>query len=98
MYYSVHLISGDFIPSLKNLKALLGSLTDWCELGRWLDMPDSKLDTIKISDSNRMELMLTEWHQSHPAPSWQLVARALYKRKELREHNILKDLKYNAGT
>ena len=43
--------------------------------------------------------MLQEWLQHHPAPSWKLVAWALYRSGGLTEHNMLKQLygKYVTG-
>ena len=40
------------------------------------------------------ESMLEEWLQNHPAPSWKLVAWALYRMDvgQLTEHSVLKQL------
>ena len=40
------------------------------------------------------ESMLEEWLQNHPAPSWKLVAWAIYRRNkgQLTEHSVLKQL------
>ena len=40
------------------------------------------------------ESMLEEWLQNHPAPSWKLVAWALYRNwgGRLTEHHVLKQL------
>ena len=65
--------------------AALQDVTDCDMLGRWLDVPLSRRQVMSGKES-----MLEEWLQNHPAPSWKLVAWALYKSGGLTEHNVLK--------
>ena len=61
----------------------------WSELGQWLNIPDSRSEVMTGKES-----MLEEWLQNHPAPSWKLIAWALYRSSggQLTEHNVLKQL------
>ena len=75
-----------------NLLSALQGVDDWKELGLWLDVPFSRRAVMSGKES-----MLEEWLQSHPAPSWKLVAWALYRSNDgisgrLIEHNVLKQL------
>ena len=54
---------------------------EWHNLGRYLDVPYSIRSEIKKKYSDktqRKQAMLEEWRNHHPAPSWMLVANALY--------------------
>ena len=64
-------------------------MSNWSGLGAWLDVPYSRRDVMTEKES-----MLEEWLRNHPAPSWKLVAWALYRRGDgkLTEHNVLKQL------
>ena len=55
----------------------------------WLDVPKSRRYVMSGKES-----MVEEWLQNHPAPSWRLVAWALYRSSngQLIEHNVLKQL------
>ena len=72
----------------KLISALQG-VANWQELGYWLGIPMSKRNMMTEKES-----MLEEWLQNHPAPSWKLVAWALYRNYEgqLTEHSVLKQL------
>ena len=61
-------------------------MTDWKVLGEWLDVPRSRLDVMTGKES-----MLREWLDNHPAPSWELLAWALYMSGygQLTEHSVL---------
>ena len=55
---------------------------EWDTLGHYLRVPDSIRSEImkKYSDdTQRKQAMLEEWRNHHPAPSWMLVADALYR-------------------
>ena len=54
---------------------------DWHGLGHYLDVPGSIRNEIEkkySDDAQRKQVMLEEWRNHHPAPSWMLVANALY--------------------
>ena len=71
----------------QNLLTLLKSVDNWFGLGTWLDVPKSRRAVMTGKES-----MPEEWLKNHPAPSWKLVAWALYRSQELTEHNVLKQL------
>ena len=63
-------------------------------------MPPSILNEIKVKysdDTQRKQAMLEEWRNHHPAPSWMLVANALYRMFISRDygkyHNVLQLVK-----
>ena len=54
---------------------------EWSRLADYLDVPESIKGEIKEkfpSITQRKKAMLEEWRTHHPAPSWMLVATALY--------------------
>ena len=54
---------------------------EWSRLADYLDVPESIKGEIKekfFSITQRKQAMLEEWRTHHPAPSWMLVATALY--------------------
>ena len=54
---------------------------EWDDLGDYLGVPTSILSEIQkkySDDTQRKQAMLEEWRNHHPAPSWMLVADALY--------------------
>lgn len=67
--------------------AALEKVKSWKELGAWLDVPRFRRDTIA-----EKQTMLNEWLENHPAPSWKILAWALYRRGKAMEHNVLKQL------
>ena len=79
----------DSTLTVQHLLTALQGVADWKGLGMWLDVPRSRRDVMTGKES-----MLEEWLQNHPAPSWKLVAWALYRkgRGQLTEHNVLKQL------
>ena len=83
----------DSTLTVRNLLSALQNVAEWRWLGVWLDVPKSRRDVMSGKES-----MLEEWLQNHPAPSWKLVAWALYKRGDgqvtgvVTEHNVLKQL------
>ena len=77
----------DHTLTIDNLLAALQSVTDWFRLGEWLDVLPSRLAAM-----SGMEDLIREWLKHHPAPSWKLVAWALYRTREVTEHNVLKQL------
>ena len=55
---------------------------EWETLSTYFDVPWSKLEEIQEEHSNvtkRKQAMLEEWLNHHPAPSWMLVANALFR-------------------
>ena len=77
----------DHTLTVDNLLAALQSVTYWRTLGLCLDVPPSRRYAM-----SGMEDLIREWLKHHPAPSWKLVAWALYRRREVTEHNVLKQL------
>ena len=65
-------------------------------MGIFMDVPKSRRDVM-----TGIESMVEEWLQNHPAPSWKLVAWALYRSEngKVTQHNVLKQLygKYVTG-
>ena len=62
------------------MEVMKGKEERWYDLGFYLDIPQSKLDDIKMhyhSDVQRMQASLDYWKRTHPAPSWKKVAEAL---------------------
>ena len=82
-----HFICPDPTLTLDNLLTVLERVTDWKDLGRWLDIPLSRRKVMTGKES-----MLREWLDVHPAPSWELLAWALYRSggERLTEHSVLK--------
>ena len=67
-----------------NLSTVLDSMDDswWWDFGFRLNIPHSELEKIKSEYSNDKECKqaaIDYLISSHPAPSWRLVARALYQ-------------------
>ena len=75
--------------TMRNLLTVLEMVKHWRSLELWLDIPEIKWDMITDKVS-----MLREWLDNHPAPSWELLAWALYRRGDgkLNEHNVVKQL------
>ena len=75
--------------TLDNLLTVLEKVTDWKELRYLLDVPKSRRVVMTEKES-----MLREWLDNHPAPSWELLAWALYRSGGGRptEHSVLKHL------
>ena len=79
-------------PTLPNLLSVLEGVTNWNSLGYYLGVPRSKM--VDIDDrfptaSERLEAVLKEWLENHPAPSWRGLARALYRVRRVPEHTAL---------
>ena len=67
----------------ENLSTVLDFMSDdqWKWFGRCVNTPDSELERIKgqyTSDRERKQALIHSFISSHPAPSWSLVASALY--------------------
>ena len=82
-----HVIYPDPTLTLDNLLTVLERVTNWKGLGLWLGVPPSRRDVMTGKES-----MLREWLDNHPAPSWELLAWALYMKGggQLTEHSVLK--------
>ena len=68
---------------------MLEGVTDWYGLGGGLGVPLSKRDDIQRRSptaSKGMEVVLKEFLEKHPVPSWRGLAWALYR---MREHTAL---------
>ena len=67
-----------------NLSTVLDSMDDrlWGEFSRYVNIPESEVERIKSkysSDKECKQAAIDYLISSHPAPSWRLVARALYQ-------------------
>ena len=91
---SLILTYSDPTLTLDNLLSALEPVTNWDWLGMWLHVPWSRLKRMAGK-----EAMLQDWVKSYPLPSWYHVACALYKRRGVTEHGVLKQLygKYLTG-
>ena len=94
----VHLSSNtESSLGLHNLNTALETLPDegWRDFGWWgLNVPLSKCNEIRSqysSDGERKSALLQTYLTSHPAPSWQHVAEALYRCGYLKQvhHTVL---------
>ena len=83
------LICSDPTLTLDNLLSVLERVTDWKEVGEWLGVPWTRLYVMMEKAS-----MLREWLDNHPAPSWELLAWALYRSggERLTEHSVLRQI------
>ena len=77
----------DHTLTVDNLLPTLQIVTDWKRLGQLLDVPLSRRNAMSWKED-----LIREWLKHHPAPSWKLVAWALYRIEEVTEHNVLKQL------
>ena len=69
--------------TVANLCSMLEEVVEWDRLGYCLEIPSLIRSEIKKKYSNDprcKRAMLEEWRSHHPAPSWMLVANALYGR------------------
>ena len=67
-----------------NLSTVLDSMEDWLwvEFSCHVNIPESEVERIKSkysSDKERKQATIDYLNSSHPAPSWRLVASALYQ-------------------
>ena len=89
--------------TLPNLVSLVEGVISWrVNLGERLRVPFLKLHEIdmnSLSKPEKKEVMLKEWLENHPAPSWMGVARSLYRSAGLPEHAALRSMygKYLKG-
>ena len=72
---------------MDNLLSALEAVTNWKSLGAWLDVSKSRREKMTGKED-----MLQEWLGHHPCPSWKFVAWALYRRRDVTEHRVLKQL------
>ena len=69
------------------------------DLAEYLDIPEPKQKEITnhhSDESQRKHAIIEEFINNHPAPSWRLVAEGLYKNKDNRALQIVKQ-KYLKG-
>ena len=87
-------LSPDPTLTLTALSELLKDV-DWFELSDRLDIPESVDDTIRdqyFGDKEAKARAYSDWFLSqHPAPSWELVAYALYSAEEHDTLAVLRD-------
>ena len=80
-----------------NLSTVLNSLDDdmWENFSRYVNIPRSVQRRIRSkysSDKERKQAAIDYLISSHPAPSWRLVAHALYRIGNDSSHRALADL------
>ena len=80
--------------NLHNLNTALETLPDdeWDDFGDWLNVPQSQQDEIESqysTERERKSALLHTYLTSHPAPSWQHVADALYRHRDGKFHAVL---------
>ena len=78
---SLSLSDPSFTP--ENLSTVLDLMSDdlWRRFGDYVNIPESELDRIEeqcTSDRECKQVLIDFFLSSHPAPSWTLVAWALY--------------------
>ena len=85
------LFLSDSTLTLTNLCDALKDMEDVIGLGTYLNVPMSKLDQINrqydIPLKQKQATLLNEWLTAHPAPSWRVVAEAIYQSSK---HDTLK--------
>ena len=77
-----------------NLSTVLDSMYDWLwgRFSRYVNIPESEVKRIMSkysSDKERKQAAIDYLISSHPAPSWRLVASALYQMWDDRAHRAL---------
>ena len=90
LFVFLHNLScSDSTLTVQHLRSVLQGVADWMGLGECLGVPWSRLNMMTGKES-----MLEEWLQNHPAPSWKLVAWALYRINsgQFTAHSSLKQL------
>ena len=99
----IHWIS-DSTLNLETLTCIFQDVEDWDKLGYYLDVPWSlraKIENEHVCLGQRKSALLSEWLQSHPAPTWQLVGNALswMGKSNIKLHTALKSVysKYLPG-
>ena len=78
----------------ENLSTVLDSMDDglWYLFGQNVNIPDSEQGRIRsqyFSDRERKQATINYLIFGHPAPSWRLVAHALYRMMEDSSHRAL---------
>ena len=79
-----HLLSPESSLTLDHLTSVLEGVAedeDWYNLTGYMNIPRSKRELIRAqfrSNKHRKEEYLKEFVKRHPAPSWWVVAEALY--------------------
>ena len=85
---SLHLCFSCVFPELsltpENLSTVLDSMNDglWKEFSRYVNIPDSEQERIRSqysSNRERKQAAINSLISGHPAPSWKLVAHAMYR-------------------
>ena len=79
-----HVVFPESSLTPENLSTVLDVMSDdrWEEFGRYVNTPGSELERIEgqyTSDRERKQGLIHSFIFSHPAPSWSLVAWALYQ-------------------
>ena len=70
---------------MANVREVMAEVGNWVEVGRWLDVPLSKLVEIMQHSSTEREKCLAlgdYWVNTDPDVSWEKFARGLYQEEE----------------
>ena len=95
---SLHLCFSCVFPELsltpENLSTVLDSMDDgrWSLFGMYVNIPASERERIQSqcsSNRERKQAVINSLISGHPAPSWRLVAHALYQMREDSSHRAL---------
>ena len=88
-------------PTLKELKKVLRSVSDWHSLGIYLDLKTHQLNTIERNhrgDDERCRTeMLAAWLDSTTTPAWEVIVEALGQMEQGRVADEIQR-KYNVTT
>ena len=83
------------ILTVKNLSSELTTITNWYQLGLYLDLQTHELDKIQQEHAHQgndrqMLVMLTLWLRRTPNPTWDDVVTAL---EQLRENRVAESVR-----
>ena len=72
----------DSTLTVDSVLEVMGKVQGWKQVGRALEVPDSKRDEIKDQSSTEIEKshrVGQYWVNTHPDPSWEELGRVLYQ-------------------
>jgi len=89
----VSLSPADTSLTVDSVLEVMGKVQEWEKVGDELNVPDSKLDEIKVQPSTEIEKshqVGRYWVNTHPDPSWEKLGEVLYERGEATAAIMLK--------
>ena len=78
---------------MENVREVMAEVGKWEEVGKWLGVPDSKLQEISQQSSTEREKSLAlgdYWVNTAPKASWEYLAWVLYQEQEERALAVTK--------